>query len=653
MSRWDALVSWVDARLPDSIFRADEDVRRRGRLVLLFSWALTALAPVFVSSDLKNGRFANALVILSAVPFGFLAVPIFRKTKSLVFMGNYTTAVFGYVLIVRSLMTGGITAFAPFWMSSLPVLSLLLAGRRSAITWAAVNISFFVTVLVATHQGVQWADSWTVAERQKEFVIANSMLTVLMLTLSSLFEAAKEKMRSELRRREGDIRRMLDIMGQGFITVAADGSIVGPHSSVLETWFGPPTTGTMLADYLRPHDPRAASWVQLAFESLADDLLPLELVLTQFPPRVIVGERRYSFEVKPIRARSTGALTALVVVVTDVTAELQREQAAIEQREVLEVLDKALADRRSFLQFFTEAERLLEAIREHGALRDIHTLKGNAALFGAATVANVCHEAETETIDAGEVRARAEIVEKIAKAWASFARRVRVLVSARTGTLEVAVDEIEALHRGLVSRAPHQELDARVERWLLEPVRQPFERLAGQARAIAVRLGKADPQVIIDDGQLAVRPGAWAPIWSVMAHVVRNAVDHGLETAAEREAAGKSPQGTLRFEARRRGPMIELSVSDDGRGINWPKVRDQAQAQGLPHETRADLVAALLKDGFSTATEVTEISGRGVGLAAVAALCRELGGDLRVEPDAASCFTLVFPEAPVTQAKAA
>lgn len=635
------IVTFIDARLPPSLLQRDEDVRRRARLVLLFSWALTCLAPVFVTNDVRHGRWQNALIILSAVPFGLMASIVFRKVKSLTFMGHYVAAVFGGVLAARTLMTGGITAFAPFWMASLPVFALLLANRRAAFVWLGLDLAFFVSILVGTKLGVQWADAWTPEERQKEFVIASSMLAVLMLTLTSLFEAAKERMRRELAKKQDDIRRMLDIMGQGFLSVGLDGRIAGPHSSVLERWFGAPTSGASFSEFLKPHDARSADWVRLAFESLSEDVLPFELVLEQFPARLTVGRQRFALEMKPVFHREK--LQALVAVVTDVTAQVEQETAAREQREVLQVMDKALSDRRGFLGFFSEAERLVAAVVEAGSLRDVHTVKGNAALFGALTVAAVAHDVESVTIDQGEIVVSPAGRESLQAAWTAFATRVKPLVATRSETVEVPFGEVQALRIGLEQGKSHEALHRQVDGWLLEPVAQPLERLAGQARALAVRLGRLDPLTLVDDGGLRVAPETWAPVWSVMAHLVRNAVDHGLDGVDERTALSKPARPTIRFSARSgRDGVVEVSVSDDGRGIDWDQVREKAKTFGLACETRAELEAAVLSEGFSTAREVTDVSGRGVGLSAVAALCRELGGSLSIssERGRGATFTL-------------
>jgi len=125
---------------------------------------------------------------------------------------------------------------------------------------------------------------------------------------------------------------------------------------------------------------------------------------------------------------------------------------------------------------------------------------------------------------------------------------------------------------------------------------------------------------------------------------VRNAVDHGLESPDERIAAGKPEAGRLQLVARYTNDALVIEVVDDGRGIVWDRVREKAEAAGLPSATEHDLVKALFSDGVSTADEVSETSGRGVGLAAVDSVVRELGGEIAVQSELGkgTRFTFTF-----------
>jgi two-component system chemotaxis sensor kinase CheA len=125
-------------------------------------------------------------------------------------------------------------------------------------------------------------------------------------------------------------------------------------------------------------------------------------------------------------------------------------------------------------------------------------------------------------------------------------------------------------------------------------------------------------------------PRRWAPFWSAFAHVVRNTVDHGVETSDKRRADGKPERAAIRAAIGRERDRILISIQDDGPGVDWQAIAARARARGLPAESHADLVTALFTDGISSRVMTTGTSGRGVGLGAVRAAVDGLGGELEI-----------------------
>jgi len=136
-----------------------------------------------------------------------------------------------------------------------------------------------------------------------------------------------------------------------------------------------------------------------------------------------------------------------------------------------------------------------------------------------------------------------------------------------------------------------------------------------------------------------------------LTHILRNAIDHGLELPSARLAAGKPAEGTIRLEAAHRGGMLSITVSDDGMGIEPEKLREKIVTKGMVSAemaaklTEPELMDFLFLPGFSTASQVTEISGRGVGLDIVQSMVQEVGGILRATslPGKGMSFHLQLP----------
>jgi len=134
-----------------------------------------------------------------------------------------------------------------------------------------------------------------------------------------------------------------------------------------------------------------------------------------------------------------------------------------------------------------------------------------------------------------------------------------------------------------------------------------------------------------------------------LTHLIRNAVNHGIESAEERIAAGKPAEGTLGLSAEHRSGRILIRISDDGRGINRERVLAKAIEKGLiTPETilsREEIDLLIFAPGFSTAQQVSNISGRGVGMDVVRQNVKELGGRITIEsePGSGTTFTLTLP----------
>ena len=182
------------------------------------------------------------------------------------------------------------------------------------------------------------------------------------------------------------------------------------------------------------------------------------------------------------------------------------------------------------------------------------------------------------------------------------------------------------------------ELQRRVLDLRTTPLLRVMERLPRTAREVAERVGKRI-EVELSGAELDLDRSILDRLTEPLLHIVRNAVDHGIESPAERSAAGKDEVGRISIAARRQKDSIVIEIRDDGAGIDLEGVRERAVEAGLLHPDLAedlppDEIAALVfRPGVSTADSVSEVSGRGVGLDAVKTTIESLGGFVELESE--------------------
>jgi len=240
----------------------------------------------------------------------------------------------------------------------------------------------------------------------------------------------------------------------------------------------------------------------------------------------------------------------------------------------------------------------------------------------------------------------AETMETLQHRWTVLAQALGGVIGAETrNVIEVSDADVDDLARRVEGGIASHDLLAEVVRLRWEPLERPLSRLAEHGRVLARRLKQTEIEVEVHADRVRLDPERWNPLWSALVHLIRNAVDHGLESAEARAASGKPGRGLLRLEGRAANGELCVEIEDDGRGIDWDTVRRLCRERGFPCETRADLVEALLRPDFSSREQVSEISGRGVGLAAVAASVSERGGTVGVasEPGRGTRWILTLP----------
>jgi two-component system, chemotaxis family, sensor kinase CheA len=457
-----------------------------------------------------------------------------------------------------------------------------------------------------------------------------------------------------LQKRNQAMRLVLDNVDQGLATIELDGTLSRERSRAFDDWFGGGVQHSF-AERLAHGSPLLQESLQAAWEQVTDGFMPLEVTIDQMPQHIESMGRRYQLSYKAILEQDQ--LRGVLLVISDVTRETERMQRDAEQRELIGVFDRFMRDRVGFVEFFKECAGLvrqiqLAEIEPPRLLRALHTLKGNCSIFGVDSVATAAHALESSLLEAGSLPSPERAAELV-NAWQAFAARVeRLSGTPAEPVLEVSHEELRELESAASARAPHAKLTSLLARLQFERGSVRLRRVSEQAKSIAQRLGKGELDVRVDvSPDVRFQAERWAPFWSAFGHVLRNALDHGIESPQARLAAGKPERATLQLVAASTTGWLTIEVSDDGRGIDWASVAKKATERGLPSLTEKDLVSALFCDGLSTADNVSEVSGRGVGMSAVRDAASSLGGVVTVasKPGAGTTVRFRFPISETTK----
>ncbi|WP_176736955.1 ATP-binding protein [Oligoflexus tunisiensis] len=365
-----------------------------------------------------------------------------------------------------------------------------------------------------------------------------------------------------------------------------------------------------------------------------------------------------------------GSVIKLTLAVEDITQQKLRDKELDQRRSELAMIAQLLdvnEDRaRAFLM---TAERLLhENTRclekdslNHEDIRILfvnsHTVKGAARTLGFNQLSPLIHEAEEQYQKI--LKQGAPINKTLLKTQHGLALAMlqqykdinygRLKRSESSGqqhlTIErsfleqyhqVVVDALHSINSNSLSlddfanflKDQNRQLAGRIFD-LLPSIFQSYEPAL---QRVAESLGKPKPKIVADLPDVAIHPDIRSVLDNCMTHIIRNAIDHGIETPEERRSKGKPEVGQIQVKAREQEDSIELWIADDGRGLAIDRLQQRAMDLGLgPNLPTQDVAELIFRSGISTSAKVTEISGRGVGMDAVHRYFSEIGGNIAIE----------------------
>lgn len=639
-------------KLPSEITDFERNYLARVNRIGMGFFALHLPVFVLVAWLNETGPWLAFWLTLALLAGPFLALRTFENPRWVSIVHGFTAMLMGGLLVHFG--QGPVQIEMHFYFFALLAM-LALFGNPTVILTAAATVSVH-------HLALWWllpssvfnydAPLWVVLVHAL-FVVVESVGTIYIArsffdNVIGLEKIVDERTRA-LDDRNRDMRLVLDNVAEGLLTIDAEGRMSAEHSKPIEDWFGECAPEVALDEVLERKVPEFAGRFRMAYDQMAAGFLPFEVAVDQIPTDFEVDGRSFSVEYRPLLNASGDELERTLVVISDVTAIRERERLERDQAEVVHIFDRVLSDRAGFFEFYEEACELVESIandsiQDSVALkRALHTLKGNAMVFGVGSIADQCHAMENTLVTEGE-RPTKTARDELRAGWSRLSGKLQAFVGDGEARIEVAQAQYEELLNTALEDAQQTRLPRMIADLKLEPTRARLTRVADQAKRIARRLAKGDIDVSIDDNMLRLEPRRWAEFWSAFVHVIRNAVDHGLEEPSARKTAGKPECGKLSLATFVEDDEFVIRVEDDGRGIDWDRVRERAQSLGLSTDGESDLSEALFADGVSTVSHASEYSGRGVGMGAIREACHQHGGRVLVhsQPNRGTTFEFRF-----------
>ena len=514
-------------------------------------------------------------------------------------------------------------------------------------------------------------------DRMDEIGLSLMAFNTMIETIHQSSELVKQK--------TADIQAMLRYIPQGIFTVGEGNVVHTAYSSYLETILETKDiAGRNLMDLVfSGTDCGTDVLAQIASVGgacIGEDVMNFEFnshLLVHEIEKKMPGGRTKIIDLNwsPITDEN-GTTVRLMVCLWDVTELRSLAAEACEQKRELAIIGEILAVKQEKFHEFIDSARSFISDNEsliRGAVntphqfgvdgishlfRNMHTLKGNARTYGLLQLTNLVHEAEQAYDELRKNRRTAWDHEAwlsqlavISMALEEYSRINDVKLGRkgpgrRSGVEKFLMVQKEHIQQSIellesVDISSVESLNKAVSR-----VRQQLQLigtekiegvLAGvidSLPSLAKELGKEAPTCLIVDNGLVIRSHISDMVKNVCMHLYRNALDHGIESAEQRIAQGKSPAGEIRLVLQADEGHFTLKLRDDGRGLALDLIRQKARANQLITDgqplTSEEIAQLILQPGFSTAEHVTEVSGRGVGMDAVKGFVKDAGGSIEL-----------------------
>lgn len=569
-----------------------------------------------------------------------------------------------------------------------------ILGSESAVLHNLRSIMATPLKVKDTILGVVYVDSsltkglFTNNDIELFSTLANHISVAFELSRMTKVELEKASLRRELEvqtvaaTESKKVKVLVDNIQQAVFSVAAGGTILEPISKYTENIFKRDVVGENVMAVLFKDLSDQKEQYDIVNSSIATVFGEDELqwiLMRDYIPRKIRhrGTKDHTLKImaSPIWD-DLSRLEKILFVVEDVTDFEILEQQVQEQRIQASMLEEIFSgNAEDTSEFFKDASTLLASLEKTdysngketltNLLRELHTLKGNARLFGFRRLSDQIHTSESALLALAQVSEPNEdqrklivaeltlIIERLAE-YESLVRRVYAARTSNASSAAVSDSTVQNLI-GLVesfesdpSNTQSTRLKRAIKRLSYRSLGDVAQRFDGMIKDISTQLGKNVQLKVVGDAFIEAE--SLTLLKESLLHLLRNSLDHGIEDNETRSKMNKSAVGTITISCQDDLDSITLRIADDGSGMDPERIVNKAIERGIVNKSdvatlsQQDKINLIFMNGFSTKDSATDISGRGIGMDVVKLNVEKLGGAIHVETvkGAGSTFTIVI-----------
>lgn len=482
----------------------------------------------------------------------------------------------------------------------------------------------------------------------------------------------------DLEQKNNQLENIFNNVSQGFLTFDLDLKIRQEYSFECKRIFKEDIENKYFPKLLFPDDSEQIKFLDNILKEILqeEDSKKIELYIPLLPTEVLIHDRYIHISYKLVTDIMASSGKSFMLMLTDITEKKALKRQWNEERRLLRMVVKAISNQDTFLQLLEEFNNFIKSILHCTLIneksfdecyseiyRQIHTFKGNFSQYDMHDLVSNLHELESSL-----AKEKENLREKGINALKDFIfkknladlliKDLRILEEYlgkdffhEKDIIKIRKQKILEIEKQITTLLPKYEqkqLLTEIRRLRYKPIKELLKAYTEYVVKLSQRLGKEVKPFEISGHDVSLDPDYYGEFIKSLVHVFRNCVDHGIEDPEERYMKGKSEIGVIMCEVTNQNDTVEIIISDDGRGIDLDTIRHKLTEHNLYSNKEVEdldedaLLKIIFMDEITTGKKLTEISGRGVGLAAVKNELDKIKGTVKVITEKGKGTSFIF-----------